>query len=60
MHCCVFQQAKREVRKFVDKMVTGKEAWADIQRMKHTAGQPPGMLLSSLFITIALIIKLRH
>jgi len=27
-------------------MVTGKEAWADIQRMKHAAGQPPGMLSS--------------
>jgi len=35
---CVWQQAKREVRKFVDKMVTGKEAWADVQRMKQTTG----------------------
>jgi len=50
------QQAKREVRKFVDKMVTGKEAWADIQRMKQIAGQPSGVLSSPLFITVSLVI----
>jgi len=50
---CVCQQAKREVRKFVDKMVTGKEAWADIQRMKYTAGQAPGLSLSLLFVAIS-------
>jgi hypothetical protein len=35
----VAQQAKREVQKFADKMVTGREAWAEIQRMKETAGE---------------------
>jgi len=29
-------------------MVTGKEAWADVQRMKHTAGQYLGMLCKEM------------
>jgi len=44
------QQAKREVQKFVDKMVTGKEAWVDVQRMKQAAGHPHGMSSSSLLL----------
>jgi len=31
-------------------MVTGKEAWTELQRMKHAAGQPLGMKLSAVFV----------
>jgi len=52
LNVSVSQQAKREVQKFVDKMVTGKEAWADVQWMKQAAGQLPGTLLSVITVNI--------
>ena len=33
-------------------MVTGKEAWTELQRMKHAAGQPLGMKLLTVFVAI--------
>ena len=59
--CVVWQQAKREVQKFVDKMVTGKEAWADIQRMKQATGPLHGVLqpiLIAIFLLTYLLLSL--
>lgn len=44
--CC--QSAKREVRRFANKMMTGKEAWAEVQRMKETEADG-GICLSTVY-----------
>jgi len=40
------------VQKFVDKMVTGKEAWADVQRMKENAAHPLGMSVDQFIVLL--------
>ena len=43
------QSAKREVRKFADNMVTSKEAWAEVNRLKETESMMRGIIFFFFF-----------